>query len=150
MKNDKNEPGPTWENFLKLIITPTRTFSVSYHRILKGEVSLYCWPPVWPVWISLFCKSKQLLSVVIQLIPNQSSRRSAEQWYFPVQYSLLLPSLHAGLVAELACPKWSGIWMIWASDSDSERLGRRVSRSKPSVDVIKNYFLLHLRSSKIS
>jgi hypothetical protein len=24
--------------------------------ILKGEVSLYHWPPVWPVWISLFCK----------------------------------------------------------------------------------------------
>jgi hypothetical protein len=23
--------------------------------ILKGEVSLYCWPPVWLVWISLFC-----------------------------------------------------------------------------------------------
>ncbi len=24
--------------------------------ILKGEVSLYCLPPVWLVWISLFCK----------------------------------------------------------------------------------------------
>jgi hypothetical protein len=24
--------------------------------ILKGEVSLYHWPPVWLVWISLFCK----------------------------------------------------------------------------------------------
>jgi len=24
--------------------------------ILKGEVSLYSWPPVWLVWISLFCK----------------------------------------------------------------------------------------------
>jgi hypothetical protein len=24
--------------------------------ILKGEISLYCWPPVWLVWISLFCK----------------------------------------------------------------------------------------------
>ena len=24
--------------------------------ILKGEVSLYRWPPVWLVWISLFCK----------------------------------------------------------------------------------------------
>ncbi len=26
--------------------------------ILKGEVSLYHWPPVWLVWISLFCKQK--------------------------------------------------------------------------------------------
>jgi hypothetical protein len=25
-------------------------------RILKGKVSLYHWPPVWLVWISLFCK----------------------------------------------------------------------------------------------
>jgi len=22
----------------------------------KGEVSLYRWPPVWLVWITLFCK----------------------------------------------------------------------------------------------
>ncbi len=126
-----------------------------YQGILKGEVSLYCWPPVWLVWdqlydywqflflfakqtnpnqsnrrsvvrqyclnswiwtllffrpcplpislsreyyrgkyhctvdllfwlvwISLFCKYKQKLSVVIQLIPNQSNRRSTVQWYF--------------------------------------------------------------------
>ncbi len=26
--------------------------------ILKGEVSLYSWPPVWLVWISLFLKIK--------------------------------------------------------------------------------------------
>ncbi len=51
--------------------------------ILKGDVSLYCWPPVWLVWMSLFCKWKQKLSVVIQLIPNQSNRRSMVQWYFP-------------------------------------------------------------------
>jgi hypothetical protein len=44
----------------------------------KGEVSLYHWPPVWLVWISLFCKYKQL-SVVIQLIPNKSNRRSTVQ-----------------------------------------------------------------------
>jgi len=50
---------------------------------LKGEVSLYSWPPVWPVRISWFYKWKQNLSVVIQLIPNQPNRRSTEQWYFP-------------------------------------------------------------------
>jgi hypothetical protein len=27
-----------------------------YHGILKGEVSLYRWSPVWLFWISLFCK----------------------------------------------------------------------------------------------
>ncbi len=28
---------------------------VSHQGILKGEVSLYCLPPVWLVWITLFC-----------------------------------------------------------------------------------------------
>ncbi len=51
--------------------------------ILKGEVSLYHWPPVWLVWNSLFCKWKQKLSVIIHLNPNQSNRRSTVQWYFP-------------------------------------------------------------------
>ncbi len=27
--------------------------------------SLHSWPPVWPVWIGLFCKLKQKLSIVI-------------------------------------------------------------------------------------
>ncbi len=40
------------------------TVSLNWHNlkqgILKGEVSLYRWPPVWPVWISLFCKNCQL------------------------------------------------------------------------------------------
>jgi hypothetical protein len=60
--------------------------------ILKGEISLYRWPPVWLVWISLFCKLKLKLSVVIQLIPKQSNwqsnRRSMVQRYFPLQHSL--------------------------------------------------------------
>ncbi len=28
-------------------------------RILKGEVSLYCWPPVWLVWISRFANKNK-------------------------------------------------------------------------------------------
>jgi len=36
-----------------------------YQGILKREVSLYHWPPVWLAWISLFWKLKQKLSVVI-------------------------------------------------------------------------------------
>ncbi len=36
-----------------------------YQGILNGEVSLYHWPPVWLVWICLFCKWKQQLSFVI-------------------------------------------------------------------------------------
>ncbi len=32
----------------------------------------------------LFCNKNKKLSVVIQLIPNQSNRRSTVQWYFPL------------------------------------------------------------------
>ncbi len=63
------------------------TLSRLRQGILKGKVSLYHWPPVWPVWISLFCKKK--MSVIIQLIPNQSNRRSPVQWCFPLWYSLI-------------------------------------------------------------
>ncbi len=53
-----------------------------FHRymiqgILKGEVSLYCWPPVWLVWNQPFDNSQQTN-------PNQSNRRSTVQWYFPL------------------------------------------------------------------
>jgi hypothetical protein len=40
-------------------IAPSNQSVGSLQGILKGEVSLYCWPPVWPVWISPFCKYKQ-------------------------------------------------------------------------------------------
>jgi len=55
-----------------------------FQGTLKGEVSLYRWPPVWPVRISLFCKQKQKLSIVIQLIPNLSNKRSTAECYFPL------------------------------------------------------------------
>ncbi len=62
----------------------TSVFKWTFNQgILKEEVSLYCWPPVWLVWITLFCKYKQKLSVVIQLILNQSNRRSMVQWQSP-------------------------------------------------------------------
>jgi hypothetical protein len=61
-----------------------RLWACLQQRILKGEILLYCWPPVWLVWISLFWNYKQKLSVIIQLIPNQSNRRWIIQWYFPL------------------------------------------------------------------
>ncbi len=47
---------------------------------LKGEVLLYSWPPVWPVWISLFCKQKQKFSVVTQHSWYQPGQKGG-QWY---------------------------------------------------------------------
>jgi hypothetical protein len=50
--------------------------------MLKGEVTLYHWPPVWLVWISL--KNKNF-----QWIRNQSNRRSMVQRYFTLKNSLV-------------------------------------------------------------
>jgi hypothetical protein len=49
----------------------------------KGEVSLYCWPPVWLVWNWLYDYWQFLFLFAKQTNPNQSNRRSMVQWYFP-------------------------------------------------------------------
>jgi hypothetical protein len=45
----------SFENFGETY-TPPYGLWPTHQGILKGEVSLYPWPPVWLVWISLFCK----------------------------------------------------------------------------------------------
>ncbi len=71
---------------------PPRSRSRSYNflllslsqGILKGEVLLYHWPPVWLVWNQL-CDNWQFLFLFEkQINPNQSNRRSTVQWYFPL------------------------------------------------------------------
>ncbi len=47
---------------------------------LKGEVSLYCWPPVWLVWNQLYDNWQFLFLFAKQVNPN---RRSTVQRYFP-------------------------------------------------------------------
>jgi len=42
--------------FLNFFFAPDKKARAFFQGILKGEVSLYHWPPVWLVWISLFCK----------------------------------------------------------------------------------------------
>ncbi len=52
-------------------------------RILKGEVSLYHWPPVWLVWNQLYGNWQFWFLSAKQTNPNQSNRRTTGQWYFP-------------------------------------------------------------------
>jgi len=52
--------------------------------ILKGEGSLYHWPPVWLVWNQLYDNWQFLFLFAKQTNPNQSNRRSTVQWYFPL------------------------------------------------------------------
>jgi hypothetical protein len=56
--------------------------------ILKGEVSLYHWPPVWLVWNQLYENWQFLFLFAKQTNPNQSNGRSTVQWYFPLKYCL--------------------------------------------------------------
>ncbi len=55
--------------------------------ILKGQVSLYRWPPVWLVWNQLYDNWQILFLFAQQTNPNQSNRRSVVQWYFPLYVS---------------------------------------------------------------
>ncbi len=50
---------------------------------LEGEVSLYCWPPVWLVWNQLYDCWHFSFLFAKQANPNRSNRRSTIQWYFP-------------------------------------------------------------------
>ncbi len=52
--------------------------------ILKGEVSLYHWPPVWLVWNQLYDNWQFLFLFTKQTNPNQSNRRSTVKWYVPL------------------------------------------------------------------
>jgi hypothetical protein len=90
-----------------------------FHQgILKWEVSLYHWPFVWLVWISLFCKWKQKLSVVIQLIPNQSNR--GQQYSDTSPFSI--PWFHRQLAAGV--PSLPAIQLInFYSISDEDGFG---------------------------
>jgi hypothetical protein len=59
-----------------------RQFVPNVQGILKGEVSLYCWPPVWLVWNQWYDNRQFLFLFAKQTNPNQSNRRSMVQWYF--------------------------------------------------------------------
>ncbi len=50
---------------------------------LKGEVSLYCWPPVWLVWNQLYDHWQFLCLFAKQANTNRSNRRSSVKFYFP-------------------------------------------------------------------
>ena len=50
--------------------------------ILKWEVSLYHWPPVWLVWNQLYDNWQFLFLFAKQTNPNKSNRSSTVQWIF--------------------------------------------------------------------
>ncbi len=56
----------------------------SFQGTLKGEESLYCWPPVWLVWNQLLDKWQFMFLFAKQTHPNQWNGRSTVQWCFPL------------------------------------------------------------------
>jgi hypothetical protein len=82
-----------WKKRLKSLAMSKHKFNISslpftdtkrMQGILKGEASLYHWPPVWLVWNQLYCYWQFLFLFAKQTNPNLSNRRSTVQWYFPV------------------------------------------------------------------
>ncbi len=67
--------------------------------ILKGEVSLYHWPPVWLFWNQLYDYWQFLFLFCKQTDPNQSNRRSMVQWFFPL---LVFPGLSMAQAVPIA------------------------------------------------
>ena len=65
---------------------PDWTYRVSFANYINalGEVSLYGWPPVYFVWNQLICLWWIKRVLLVWSNPNQSNRRSAVQWFFPI------------------------------------------------------------------
>ncbi len=80
-----NKTVPIWVQEAKEnTLTATSVFAMKLNQgILKGEVSLYHWPPVWLIWNQLYDNRQFLFLFSKQANPNQSNRRSMVQWYFP-------------------------------------------------------------------
>ncbi len=60
----------------------------------KGEVSLYCWPPVWLFCNYLYDNWQFLFLFTKQTNPNQSNRWSMVQWYLPFSIPWFYHLLH--------------------------------------------------------
>jgi hypothetical protein len=84
--------------------------------ILKGEVSLYSWPPVWLVWNKLYDNWQFLFLFAKQTNPNKSNRRSTVQWYCPLYCSVVWASLLLKWIffENQWCLEWSTfLWYLW-------------------------------------
>ena len=61
---------------------------------ISGSITVWCWPPVWLLWIQHPCYVVKITTdLIVWLNPIQSQRRSAVQWYLP----LLSKSVFSGL-----------------------------------------------------
>ncbi len=78
------------KSFCVILTRPHIHFFHSLQGMLKGEISLYHWPPVWLVRNQLYDNWQILFLFTKQTNPNQSNRRSTVQWYFPL---LVFPAL---------------------------------------------------------
>ncbi len=81
------------------VFTSSHAINQGNDGILKGEVSLYCWRPVWLVWNKLYDNWQFLFLFAKQTNPNQSNRRSMVHWYLP--FSIPCCNL----------PQWRTLWL---------------------------------------
>jgi len=127
----------------KMLVTLTP--NCLYQGKLKGEVSLYHWPPVWLIWNRLYDNWPYLFLFAKQTNPNQSKRRSMVQWYFPFSIPCLYHSLQVWTVKRFRRPTISTTTAKTTNSSKTKTSSgtwwpsskRRTWRGAKSIDVIK-------------
>jgi hypothetical protein len=112
--------------------------------LLKEEVSLYCWPPVWLVWNQLHDNWQFSFLFAKQTNPNQSNRRSMVQWYFPLDRLLQgtqlgwNPALLANVILGWKCINSTFSNQTWKElESSVLPIDRHYSTSKWQLAVWK-------------
>ncbi len=73
-------------SFQLLCLSLCGSVCMSVQGILKGEVSLYHWPPVWLVWNQLYDNGQFLFLFVKQTNPNQSNSGQCYKTFYGRNY----------------------------------------------------------------
>ncbi len=115
---------------------------VSYQGILKGEVSLYCWPPVWLVWNQLYNNWQFLFLFAKQTNPKPVKHE--------VNITVILPPLvfpgHTIKTANKKMPKfWPKKWLMFQHKSN-KRLRNFWERIIKHILIIIDIVLIQLDS----
>jgi hypothetical protein len=100
--------------------------------ILKGEGSLYHWPPIWLVWNQLYANWQFLFLFAKQANPNRSNRRSMEVYTSPFS---------------IPCTRWFSCGSCCCSCFTSKIINQTflLSSSTPSMSSPKNASSVTLR-----
>ncbi len=130
--------------WMSLCCMSWRRFDKNSQGILKGEVSLYCIPPVWLVWNQLNDNWQFLFLLAKQANPKPSNRRSTVQWYFP--FSIPWIRKHMTSLYVLFQSPIKNCIFIWIWDWEMEQLIFSSSLIIEGATEKLSHFLMPLKS----